>query len=279
MLDYVIYTFTYFVIYSFLGWCCEVGFAAAVEGKFVNRGFLGGPICPIYGIGAITVISLLERLSNNIFLLFLGAMILTSLLEWITGFVLEKFFHEKWWDYSEEAFNISGYICLKFSILWGLACCVVVKAVHPLIVKLVSALPDTILYIILAVIAAAFVADISATVSVLAKLRRSFRVIAETEQRLKVLSDRIGQNLADKVIDGKQRVENYDAEDLRARCKKAVEMAEKYGRIRLMRAFPNLKKKTRPAEKLREYIEKYKEKVAKDEDTADRGNKKIGDRS
>ena len=107
----------YFFIYGFLGWCCEVIYAAIIDGKFVNRGFLNGPICPIYGFGVLFVLTLLEPIRENFLFLFIGSVILTSVLEFITGFLLEKVFKMKWWDYSNERFNIHGYICLKFSII------------------------------------------------------------------------------------------------------------------------------------------------------------------
>ena len=100
-----------FLIYGFVGWCTEVIFAAVNSGKFVNRGFLNGPICPIYGFGILAVVRLLKPFGNNILLLFVGSVLITSGLEYITGFLLEKLFHQKWWDYSDVPFNIQGYIC------------------------------------------------------------------------------------------------------------------------------------------------------------------------
>ena len=100
-----------FFIYAFLGWCTEVSYAALVTGTFVNRGFLNGPVCPIYGFGVVIVLTCLTPLAGSLPLLFLGSVVLTSALEWLTGFALEKLFHQRWWDYSDEPFNLSGYIC------------------------------------------------------------------------------------------------------------------------------------------------------------------------
>ena len=88
----------FFFVYAFLGWCAEVGYAATKTGKFVNRGFLNGPWCPVYGFGVVIVLGCLAPLSGNLPLLFLGSVALTSALEWLTGFVLEKLFHQRWWD-------------------------------------------------------------------------------------------------------------------------------------------------------------------------------------
>lgn len=89
-----------FLIYGFLGWCCEVIFAGVNQGKFVNRGFLNGPICPIYGCGMLLVLLILWPLRHRLLLLFIGSVALCTLLEYIVGFLLEKLFHQKWWDYS-----------------------------------------------------------------------------------------------------------------------------------------------------------------------------------
>ena len=131
----------FFVIYAFLGWCAEVIFNAVNTGHFVNRGFLNGPVCPIYGFGMVIVVLCLTPLQKNWLLLFLGSMVLTSALEWLTGYVLKKVFHTSWWDYSDQPFNIGGYICLRFSILWGLGCVMVMYLVHPMITRFVRWVP------------------------------------------------------------------------------------------------------------------------------------------
>ena len=97
-----------FFVYAFMGWCAEVAFAGLRYGRFVNRGFLNGPICPIYGFGLVGVIYLLIDLKDNLFILFLGSVIVTTVIEHITGWVLEKLFHAKWWDYTNNRFNIHG---------------------------------------------------------------------------------------------------------------------------------------------------------------------------
>ncbi|MBU5455114.1 putative ABC transporter permease, partial [Caproiciproducens sp. MSJ-32] len=130
-----------FFIYSFLGWCLEVSYAAIKTGKFVNRGFLYGTVCPIYGLGALIVIISLNPIKNNILLLFLASILLTSFLEFLAGFLLEKIFQNKWWDYSDLPYNLKGYICLKFSIYWGIACIFIIKFIQPFIYTLINAIP------------------------------------------------------------------------------------------------------------------------------------------
>ena len=101
-----------FIVYAVIGWCSEVAYAALDTGKFVNRGFLNGPYCPIYGFGISLVIVVLTPLKENLLILYIGSVILTSVIEYITGYLLEKVFHNKWWDYSNKKWNMDGYICL-----------------------------------------------------------------------------------------------------------------------------------------------------------------------
>lgn len=130
-----------FFIYAILGWCVEVIYATVNSGKFVNRGFLNGPYCPIYGFGVLIVVLCLSPVSGSLIPLFFGSVVLTTMLELVTGFLLEKIFHAHWWDYSNEHFQLGGYICAKFSLLWGIACVLVMRVVHPAVMGLVHWLP------------------------------------------------------------------------------------------------------------------------------------------
>lgn len=190
-----------FLIYSFLGWCVEVSFVAVTTGRVVNRGFLNGPVCPIYGVGVVIVLFFLDPLRGNTFLLFLGSVLLTSLLEWVTGFVLEKIFHQRWWDYSNEPFNLGGYICLRFSIAWGLACLFVVEIIHPSILWLIHLIPHTLGLVLLALFSAGMLVDLAATVRTIARMNRQLTQLDELAGRIKALSNKLGENLAERVID------------------------------------------------------------------------------
>ena len=164
-----------FFIYAFLGWCTEVSYAALKSGRFVNRGFLNGPVCPVYGCGAVIVLWVLEPLRGNLLLLFLGSVALTSLLEWLTGFVLERLFHQRWWDYSQEPFNLNGYICLRFSIAWGLACLFVVKLVHPSVLWCIRTIPHPVGVGLLILFSVTMAVDLAATVRTIARINRQLR--------------------------------------------------------------------------------------------------------
>lgn len=198
--QYTIYDFLwFFTIYSFLGWCAEVAFAALCDGIFVNRGFLNGPFCPIYGFGVVIVLAVLTPLMENKIVLFFGSVLLTSTLEWITGFILEKIFHDKWWDYSDDPFNLNGYICLKFSILWGLACVFIVEIFHPTIMKLIALIPHFIGWMIIGIFLTIFLADTIVTAASILKLNRRLEQMDEIAMKLKEASNRIGESISENV--------------------------------------------------------------------------------
>lgn len=242
-----------FLIYAFLGWCSEVAFAAVNKGKFVNRGFLNGPVCPIYGFGMLIVVTALWGLKGNLILLFLGSAALTTALEFVTGFVLEKFFHDKWWDYSDMPFNIKGYICLKFTVLWGLAATFIVGAVHRFVYMLIVKMPTVPGIILLAVFAAAFVTDFVITVTELAKMPKKLGALLEAEKALRAISDKIGENISDTTIAAKEKgseiaVENKPKiDELKAEYEKkkqefsAAFEKRNFVHRRIVKAFPNLK--------------------------------------
>uniref|UniRef100_UPI003F9B6730 putative ABC transporter permease n=1 Tax=unclassified Lawsonibacter TaxID=2617946 RepID=UPI003F9B6730 len=205
-----------FFVYAFLGWCTEVSYAATKSGKFVNRGFLNGPWCPIYGFGVVIVLAFLEPLKDNLFLLFLGSVILTSALEWLTGFLLEKLFAQRWWDYSDEPFNLSGYICLRFSLAWGFACLFVVKLLHPTVLLLIRLIPHLVGLVLLGILVVVMAIDLAATVSAIAKLNRRLALIDELAGHIREASNDFGEDLAERVLDAAEKGADWreDLEEL-----------------------------------------------------------------
>ena len=210
-----------FFVYAFLGWCGEVSYAALHTGKFVNRGFLNGPVCPIYGVGAVAVLAALEPLRENALLLFLGAVALTTGLEGLTGLLLEKLFHQRWWDYSGEPFNLGGYVCLRFSLYWGLACLFVTELIHPTVLWCIEALPRTAGWALLALFAAVMAVDLAATVSTIARMNRQLSQLDELAGRLRELSGDLGEKLAVRVLDAAETGE--DVLDSLDRLREAAE--------------------------------------------------------
>lgn len=236
----------YFTIYSFLGWCSEVIFATVTTGKFVNRGFLNGPVCPIYGFGMSLVLLVLLPFSDNIPLLFIGGALLTSAIELVGGWALKKFFHTTWWDYSDQPFNLGA--------------------------------------ILVGIFIALFITDTIVTVLTIRKLNEKLTVINDMSARLRKESDAISNGLGrltlladEKITEQKQefdekarpvleeklqaqraqfseKYEEYRAsledrrvkaqksgEDLRAQWNSVTSKLQRHTQRRLLRAFPTMK--------------------------------------
>lgn len=133
-----------FIIYSIAGWLIESIYRSIIEKKIINSGFLHGPCCPIYGFGAIFLILVFNNIKNPIWLFILGFVTLT-LWEYIVGVILEKLFHTKYWDYSNERININGRVCLKNSIYWGILTVIFILIIHPTISKVIYIIPEDML--------------------------------------------------------------------------------------------------------------------------------------
>ena len=129
------------MIYSFLGWAMESAYVSINAKKWVNRGFINGPFCPIYGTGALLILLALEPVSDSILLLFLGGFVIATVVEYLIGLILEKLFHATWWDYSQKPFNIKGRVCLERSVEWGVLTAFVMRVVQPVIADFVAAIP------------------------------------------------------------------------------------------------------------------------------------------
>ena len=214
-----------FIVWSFIGWAIEVCAHALKMGEYSNRGFLSMPICPIYGFGVLIVLLVLEPVKDNLALLFFGSMVLTSALEFFIGFIMEQFFHDKWWDYSENPFNIKGYICLEFSLVWGAACVLVVDVIHPMIFKLICAIPEKLSLWLMVFFTAVLISDAVITLWNMLKLPKRLRAIDELEKAMTAVSDAIGEKVYEGVEHSKERSEAFDEKhpELAERRKEAFE--------------------------------------------------------
>ena len=179
----------FFLIYSCTGWCLEVIFAAATTGQLVNRGFLNGPVCPIYGFGMVIVLFVLTPLSHSLLLLYLGGVLLPSALELVGGWALYKLYHTRWWDYSDYPFNIGGYICLEFSLLWGVGTLIVMKLVHPIIANAVALIPPLVGLILMFLLYAIYAADTIATAFAASDLARDLDALEKVADSMHAVSD------------------------------------------------------------------------------------------
>ncbi len=173
----------YFTAYSILGWIVEATYCSILAKKFLNRGFLAGPYCPIYGLGSLIIVFLLLPFTHNIVFLFLIATLSTTALEYLTGWIMEELFSIRWWDYSDKKFNIKGRICLENSIMFGILGVLLCYFIHPVISNFILAIPYRIGQIIASLIVSVFVIDFMTTLNSLFKLHerlRKFRSLLET---------------------------------------------------------------------------------------------------
>jgi len=130
--------FLLFSVYGTLGWMLEVAFCSITEKHCVNRGFLYGPFCPIYGIGGLFVVFLLSPLGENWIMLFIASALATGMIEYTASYALEKIFSASWWDYSKIKFNINGRVCPQSMIAFGALSVFTIRFLHPLIVRTIS---------------------------------------------------------------------------------------------------------------------------------------------
>lgn len=132
--------FIYFLLYSFIGFILETSYVYLMDKKWVQRGFLFGPVIPIYGFGAIAIILGLSSFKDQMAHIFIFGILLTSTLEYITSYVMEKLFDMRWWDYSQRKYNIKGRICLRNSLIFGVLSLVLIQWIHPFTIQKVQAL-------------------------------------------------------------------------------------------------------------------------------------------
>lgn len=236
--------FMYLIFYSFVGWCCECIYCSVREKRVVNRGFLNGPFCPIYGFGALLVIYLLNGLPQSIVVIFVGGMVVTSALEYGTSLLMEWAFSTTWWDYSDKPFNLHGRICLLNSTLFGLMCVVVMFDVHPVVRSWIAPLHMYFKAGFLSAFALYFIADFVVTL---------YSVLG-INARMKQLT-MLGRQLAEKydmpegLPDFGDLIEYLHDLDVKDELMDAVEFLQEKSNIlerRLVEAFPRMESRRYP---------------------------------
>ena len=241
----------YFMIYSVLGWIIEVSFHAVTLGKVVNRGFLNGPLCPVYGSGVLMALAVVyidgmlfgfetDLQKANTFGLFIVGIVFATLIELIAGFALDKLFHARWWDYRGMKFNLNGYICLAFSIIWGLAIAFVLRVVQPMFEAFVSWIPTIGGWIALAIMYVIFILDITATVLTVLKFNKHLENLCEIETAIRKISDGMSEVIGEGTL---KTVEKLEERQQKTEQQKE-EIMESVGRTReeLEKMYEHLRK-------------------------------------
>ena len=184
-----------FFIYAFIGWVIEVIYYGITEGRFINRGFLNGPLCPVYGIGFYCVIALFLPFQDNVAIIFFGGMAIATLVEYFAGLILYKLFSLRWWDYSNYKLNLQGFICLQFSIYWGIACMLGMKILHPSVLFILDKIPDAVQWVILGIFIALLLADLINTVITIIGFKKKLILLTDLTSEIKNVSDKIGSQI------------------------------------------------------------------------------------
>lgn len=253
----------YFIVYSFLGWCLESIYKTIIFKRPTNSGFLYGPFCPMYGIGAVIMIEL-GKISNNIFTIFIISFLFFTAWEYLVAVVLETLFKTKYWDYSDLKFNIQGRVCLKNSIYWGILGVLLIFVIQPAIEKAINFVPVDVLVYVQIFLCMAIIIDGIVTICRIMIIDKKIRQVFE-----------IGESIKEKILELKKQNEEENYKEniqkmvLELKSKQDKLKMKIYKRIiRLKKSFPNMQsesiaqfmKQKIELKELKEKIKNYKRK-------------------
>lgn len=177
-----------FFIYSVAGWIMETVSISIKNKEFVNRGFLVGPVCPIYGYGVVFISILLGKYQNDIAIIFFMSIIICGILEYFTSYFMEKIFKARWWDYSDKKFNINGRICLENLILFGIASCIILYLVNPVLIEKINLIPENVKNVLISMLLIVYVIDNIISFKIVFNLKR---VSMEVKDNTKEISEKV----------------------------------------------------------------------------------------
>lgn len=223
--------FTYFMlffIYAILGWIIETTLVSIEKKKFVNRGFLIGPYCPIYGFGGLAITILLKNYTKDPIVLFLMAVIICGILEYFTSYIMEKIFKARWWDYSAKKYNINGRICLETVVPFGILGCLVMYVLNPITFKYLNMLSNSMLNIISAICFTIFITDNIVSYNVISSFTKTVKTInvGKIKDNTEEITKKVREVLIGKSFFNKRLMEAYP--NLQAKIKeKARQIAQK----------------------------------------------------
>lgn len=190
--------FLLFIIYAFMGWCMEVIGKLIELKRFINRGFLIGPLCPIYGCGAILITFLLQKYIKDPIALFIMAIVICGVLEYLTSYVMEKVFHARWWDYSQRKYNINGRVCLNTIIPFGLLGMFIMYISNPFFLNILNSLPQLWLNILFWIILSIFILDNIISTKVIGTLGKTTKNIGKDLDNTEEITNKVKEILISK---------------------------------------------------------------------------------
>lgn len=236
-----------FFIYGFLGWIFETTYVSVRKRKFVNRGFLKGPILPIYASGAIIMLFASIPFKRNLVATYFAGMAAATLLELVVGLAMESIFKVKYWDYSNQKFQFKGVICLSSSIAWGFLTLFLTEVIHKPIEKVMFQIPQTVEYILMAVLSIVFLADTIASVKAALDLRKMLEKMTVMRKELEEMQEQFMELAAEKK-------ENF-LKEANERKERLIERIEDYREELLENAPDKLEAYGQLKSKLEEYRE------------------------
>lgn len=248
------FLFYCFITYAFLGWCLEVAYHLYKQKRFVNRGFLYGPLCPIYGVTAVSLIVCLTPVRHNWMYVFIGGFILASIIEYLTGYVLDIIFHTRWWDYTDNKYNIKGYICLRFSLIWGAIAMLFMFIIHPGITRVMQFIPKQLGEVFYNIFLILLVIDITSTIRSLIQINILFNELDKIRMEIKENLQYIKENTLEKAKLMKLRYRNRILRQAYDRLSLNITFKHRS----LLKAYPELK-----SIKFQKLIEDLKERIKK----------------
>lgn len=242
-----------FIFYSVLGWAYESLLCSFIEKRWINRGFLNGPYCPIYGFGALLDIICLGRLSNPFEIFFWGAL-LNCTLEYLTSYAMEKMFNARWWDYSDKFLNINGRVCLIGATVFGAFCVALVTIVNPVVVRYIKTIPDFTLNIAVILFLVVYATDNIITFIAVAQLDEKLRELKE------ILEEKRENAIKTVNLYKEEAIGKFRNRIPEPRIHKAFIKALGFQNKRIIKAFPRLRstKYNEVLTELREFMNKRK---------------------
>lgn len=221
--------FLYFFLYSFLGWLMETCYCSIRERHLVPRGFLYGPICPIYGIGVLLMILFFTPLKRNIILFYIVSVVVMTGWEYLVGWFLEVTTHVKYWDYSSSRFNIKGRVCLWVALTWGVLSYIMIFWVQPRVETLYDRIPPLLVYALCGLLGCLLAVDMALTIRHLALMSKLVVSVTKAGEELQLQMALGKAELSDRLTEGREKLDGY-ASQLQERYRDQLAQLEKHSR-------------------------------------------------
>lgn len=225
--------FLWFLFYSFVGWMYESILVSCQQHRLVNRGFLNGPLCPIYGTGAILGVAILGNVHNPI-TIFLISMVGATILEYTTSWAMEQLFHARWWDYSNFRFNLQGRVCLLGALIFGLGGVGVVLGSQPYVERVTDMIPLPMLHTLVTVLALITIIDLAVTVTGILEFEQVLDSVAQVVQDVAARAGGTWQRGSSAVSDRMRELSQDAVERLRWAVNGVINAQQK----RMLKSFP-----------------------------------------